>query len=223
METFSLPAKDVTRVAGWFYDPRLNAPGTYRLQVLFLAETSESQVEVTTASLAEGKLPIRAVSAETILTVSEPTGDDAILWEELINLAEKRGCSNSSWSPRCWTLLEEYEVTKKAVEKYPSSSYTAYMLPNYHVASISDLAFVERAVDAQSRAANRDYLRLFVAQSQVRVAKNYSKGQAEQASELLAKAQLAFQALILESKDADIRELSRREIKSTEPDSTDLK
>ena len=127
---YFFPAYDVGRAPEWFYDPRLHVPGQYRLQVLLLDAIDNVLIESTPAARLESVVPIRAASGEAILSVDTPTGDDAILWERLLNVACRHGASR--WFYSFWGGAETWLFAKEALEKYPHSRYAAYVVPVPH-------------------------------------------------------------------------------------------
>src|SRR6476660_7221539 len=72
---FVFPAHNLEQSAGWFWDPRLNVPGTYRLQVLFVDRYNEEEVFHTRALDLERALPVRLVSRESVLVVDVPRAE----------------------------------------------------------------------------------------------------------------------------------------------------
>ena len=81
---FSYVARSLDGPPGWFDDPRLAGPGTYRLQLLLADRVVDSKVGPTPAFKIDTAVGVRYRSTEAVLTVETPRGDDAVLWHHLL-------------------------------------------------------------------------------------------------------------------------------------------
>ncbi|HEY0370579.1 MAG TPA: hypothetical protein VGD79_01175 [Thermoanaerobaculia bacterium] len=210
-KTFLFPAADIERAAGWFADPRIHIPGSYRLELLLADRLPEEELAHAAAVQLESVVPVRIASTQAVLTVDTPDGEDAVLWNRLQELARKRGAA--TWSVLFWNLEERASFAHDALQNHPQSPYAAYAAPYEN--SIPDdrrIDAVNRVLAAQPSTPNREHLRLFVAQSQAAVA-----GDAEAAVppnqrlavEMTERARATFAALERESADPAIRSASR--------------
>lgn len=207
---FLFAAADIERAAGWFADPRLQVPGSYRLELLLTDQVPEEELAHVPAVQLESRVPVRIASTHAVLTVDTPDGEDAVLWSRLQELARKRGAA--TWSMLFWNLQERAAFASDAIQNHPRSPYAAYAAPYEN--SIPDdrrIDAVNRILAAQPSTPNREHLRLFVAQTQAAVA-----GDAEAAVppnpklalEMTERARATFAALERESADPAIRSAS---------------
>lgn len=202
------------RVAGWFYDARLNVPGTYRLQLLMLDSFSETTVSRADALSIESVLHVSVMSTEAVLTIDTPTGADAELWRRLEGIAKRHGAS--SWSPLYWPDPGQRQFVRDAVEGHPESPYAAYVMRAYgdSLSSEERVLKAERILKAQPASPVREDLQLFIAQMEIRVAQHaasLSTPDVKRAGLYYDRARADFQALERTAGDPEIRQRSREE------------
>lgn len=207
------------RVPGWFYDARLNLPGTYRLQLLMLDKFSETAVSHADALNLETVVPVAVTSSEAVLTIDTPTGADAELWRRLEEIAKRHGAS--SWSPLYWPDPAQRQFVRDAVEEHPESPYAAYVMRAYAASPAGDslsseerVLKAERILKAQPASAAREDLQLFIAQMEIRVAQHAASLAApdgKRAALYYDRARADFQALERTARDPEIRQRSREE------------
>jgi hypothetical protein len=95
---------------GWFDDPRLNQPGRFQLQVQMgtfpgdLLVAPEGGTKSTTA----------------ILQVNEPTGDDALIWGEMLRVG------NGRWTAGVAACDDGGRLAQRVVTEYPHSAYAGW-------------------------------------------------------------------------------------------------
>lgn len=217
-------------VPGWFYDARLNTPGTYRLQLLMLDSFSESAVFKADALTIENAMPVAIVSTEAVLTIDTPGGKDAELWRRLTDIAKKRG--GAGWTPLFWGFPGWQEFVQEAVDEDPSSPYAPLVMRDYAqdakakpITSEERLSKAERILKAQPMTPAREDLQLFIAQMEVRVAQRAASQPTpdmKRAADYYERARADYQALERTARNPDIKERAREEREHI-PDMADLR
>jgi hypothetical protein len=209
-------ARSLWDSAPWFRDPRLNAPGTYRLQLLLIDGATADALNNSAASQAEAMLPVRVVSTEAILTISEPEGEDALLWERLNEISKTRGCEPGIWSPDCAGLGDKVGFAKEVVEKHPASHYAPYVLSYYFTDTREggSLEAAERVVSRNPAAPNREYMQLLLARSAAKLAETSMHSLPPNKAEALKATEMArslYAAITRQAVDEEILSLARNE------------
>lgn len=216
---FMFAARTLDGPPGWFDDPRLNAPGTYRLQLLLADSVVDSRVGPTPAFKIDTAVNILHRSSEAVLTVEKPEGDDAKLWAYLLVLAQRH--HSATWSARYRGGSEWEKFEAEAIAKYPASPYAPLVVRAYSERPGGDrlppeerLANARRVLQAQPDAPNREDIQLFMAEMEVTSAEHAASGpkaDAKRAVELYDRARADFEALERSSSDPEIRARSREE------------
>jgi hypothetical protein len=108
----------------WWQDPRLNVPGIYRLQVVFdppaWAMRIGKRPDDVMSDAALG--PDALISKPFVVTVDEPRGDDALVWERLsaaVHDPEMKGVDAVRESSR--------ELATALLEAHPQSRYAPWL------------------------------------------------------------------------------------------------
>ena len=216
---FVFTSYSLDRVPGWFYDARLNAPGTYRLQLLLFDRLAETAVFQADPLSIETALPVSAISAEAVLTIDTPRGADAELWGRLQRIAARHGMSN--WSPVLWGDAGWRDFVRDAADDNPTSPYAAYVIRDYAETSAGErlapeerLAKAERVLKVQPATAVREDIQLFIAEMEVRIAEHAASQpnpDLRRAIFYYDRARGDLQALERTARDPAIRERSREQ------------
>ncbi len=211
--TFVYAARDISDAPAWFVDPRLNQIGTYRLQLLLVADLEEQKVYRAAADQIENVLDVRATSNVVVVTVDEPRGDDLAVYERLVALAARR--DQQLWSPVYWNLEEELQVATHAIEEHPRSAYAPYLLQEYRVLPHGrQLEAARRVLSEHPRSPNREYLALFVAQMEAFEGRNAEfdvPPNLKLAIEMYERARADLTSLERDAADPEVRRTSRAE------------
>lgn len=207
--TFAISARNLYG-NGWSVDPRINVPGSYRLQLLLLDHVDETAIYATPAIQLESVIGPVLLSGDAAMTVETPKGDDAILWKLLSEPVRHRGepLSIAYVRPR-----ELSEFAREAVEHYPGSSYAPYAVEEaYNLPHLQRLENARRILDAQPESAIRDYVHLFVARMESGLAGDpEARSNLTLAIELTERARADYLAIERSSSDSELRETSRVE------------
>ncbi len=201
------------RCPGWFFDARLDVPGTYRLQILLLSDYREETLGRAAALDAERAVPVELASSEAVLVVDVPRGGDADLARSLAKIAHRHGAS--AWSPLYAYDPEWREFVRSAVEEHPSSPYAAYVVRDYvegadsvRLAPEQRLQIAQRVLSRQPQTLNRDDIQLFMAQLETDAAEDaarYPRFDAPLALNWYHRARADFEALQRSTTDSAIR------------------
>ena len=116
---------------------------------------------------------------------------------------------------------EWLQFMREAVEKYPASSYSPFVVRAYSEKAGGErltpeerLANAKRVLDAQPNAPNRDDIRLFIAEMEVTSAQHAASGSKpdmERAAALYDRARAHFEEVERTTNDREIRLRSRQE------------
>jgi hypothetical protein len=172
----------------WFCDPRLNRPGSYRLQ---LVANSSDDIEAT------GTL----ASNLATLTVREPFGEDAKVWEKMQELGGAGG-----WHTGMHTMNG---VAGFVWREHPSSSYLPYVAT---VLALTDRAemirALEAAIDLDPHGSRSEWLRVTLAGMHTRAAREASYvrgGDLVAATDHAEAARQIYKGVLADSKDGELR------------------
>jgi hypothetical protein len=194
---------------GWSIDPRMNVPGTYRLQLLLVDPFKETMIFHTPAIRIESVVGPALASGEAVMTVETPKGDDAVLWKLL---SEPSGRRVEPWSIAFVGFRERSDFAKEAMEHYPESHYAPYVVGDaISLPQARQLADAKRVVEAQPESGIRDYAQLFVARLERIVAGSEIRSNMKRAIELTDQARADYLAIERGSSSSELRETSRVE------------
>lgn len=105
------------RGAPWMCDPRVEIPGTYRMRVIVDAGLTSLKLKDHSRVLDQEGLVSPLISNEVKLTVKEPEGNDAAVW----NMRVKRNVGDCRWT---FVGLQD-----QILEQYPRSAYAQFLYP----------------------------------------------------------------------------------------------
>jgi hypothetical protein len=105
----------------WFRDPRLNKPGVYRLRLLLYPAKPQPVLNERASGEPVENLEEPVVSNTATLTVQEPDGEDARVWEWMQSVAAPEG-----WNT---TMLFGSDIAREVWANHPNSRYLAYVAP----------------------------------------------------------------------------------------------
>lgn len=213
---FAFRAYAIDRSVGWFWDPRLNTPGTYRLQVLFVDPFREEKVFHTAPFDLDAKLPVRVASDEAVLVIETPRGEDASLWAELLASAKQHGYT--MWSP---LFRPDRDFVNDVIENHPESAYAPFLVGNYVERSSGErftpeerLMRTQRVLELHPDSQAREQIEILIAELEVSAAQHAASAahpDVERAIQFYEKARSAFSAIERTSTDDVIRNRSREE------------
>lgn len=214
---FLFPAYALDESAGWFWDPRLNAPGTYRLQVLFVDRYNEDDVFHTRAFDLERTLPVRLVSSESVLKIDVPRGADAAIWTRMLEMAREQG--SQMWSPLYRLGRGWREYVNDVVENHPESAYAPFVVGRYSERSATErysaeerLKKIRRVLDLHPATPAHERIELLLAGVEVQAAQEAESvlhRDVNRATQFYERARADYQNLAKTAADPKIRQLSR--------------
>lgn len=141
---FEFRTSSITSRPEWFEDPRWLEPGTYRMQMLLMDSTRgiSQQGGVNLESI----IAVRAASREAVLTIEEPSGDDAIVWNALKEALHPRA---DALDPVYWDRPALQTVATEQVQLLPGSAYAPYIAGSVRSDSpVRKLEILHRIIDA---------------------------------------------------------------------------
>jgi hypothetical protein len=205
--TFAFNAESIYGT-GWSVDPRWQAPGRYRLQLLLTDRITEEVIFHTHAMQLESVIGPTLVSGEAVMTVDTPRGDDAILWELLSEPARRR---SARWSTLYLNLDDLSRFAKEAMEHYPGSRYTPYVVGDaIGLPQSRQLEDARRVLEAQPESPIRDYAQLFVARLENILAPE-GRANLKLAIDMTERARADYAAIERSTSNPELRETSRIE------------
>ena len=153
---FDIPIDATLGNPSWFADPRLNRPGTYRLQII-LTDASDATLRGATPATIWSRLSASALTSnEVVLSVDAPTGDDAVVWR--LAAAEARGVLGSN----LW--LGAGSLMKKIWLEHPKSTYAQYIAIRVPLPTIEDrMKAVQQVLTANPNGPLADWQQLQIA------------------------------------------------------------
>ncbi|HEV8436269.1 MAG TPA: hypothetical protein VGR95_22865 [Thermoanaerobaculia bacterium] len=201
---------------GWFWDARLNTPGTYRLQVLFVDPFREEKVFHTRPFDLDTVLPVRMASTESVLVIETPRGDDARVWAQLVAMAKQRG--SDVWSPMFIAETGWRDFVNEVIEKYPASSYAPFIVGWYGEKSATErygaeerLVKIRRVLDLHPSTTARESIQLLIAGVEVQAAQEAASilhHDVKRAALFYERARSDYDALERTASDPEIRRMS---------------
>ena len=192
----------------WFVDPRLNAPGTYRLDALLSESPIRTDTPVVNAdieSLTIGK------SNSALLTVVEPRGEDAVVWQRVGQLAHER-FGTATFSNAYWTAIRE-QVAREVWRDHPRSAYAAYLIDSIVDTPARKIAIAEKLLGMRPQ--NADTIRFVIAALHARLAREAETERHRDLQEALRVAALAreeFVSLIAQTDDPSVQRAAQQEL-----------
>jgi hypothetical protein len=207
--TFAFNAESIYGT-GWSVDPRWQAPGRYRLQLLLTDRITEEVIFHTHAMQLESAIGPTLVSTEAVLTVEAPQGDDAILWRLLSEPARRR---SAPWSTLYVNIHDLSRFATEAMEHYPGSRYAPYVVQDAIGIPLSRrLDDARRVLEAQPAAPIRDYAQFFVARLERMLAGDpEARANLKLAIDLTERARADYAAIERSTSNPELRQTSRVE------------
>jgi hypothetical protein len=195
--------------AAWFLDPRLNTPGTYRVDALLSDEPIT--IETPIINIDVGSLPVRALSNTQIITIEEPSGVDASMWRTMLSQAKKE-FGVEAWSSAYWTALGT-PLAIEAWRDYPTSVYAAYLVDKFPAAPVDKIRLAVKAL--MMNPPNAPTLRFIIGAFYAQMSRNAqteNRRNLQEALDYAAQARTELTGLLISSEDPRVQEAVRNEL-----------
>lgn len=159
--TLYFPAELSLLEPRWFLDERLRKPGKYRLQVAVIpAEFVRDRLDSDSSAPVMTELSSRGYLSNAVeFSVIAPTGDDAAVCALVEAKFHDNGCP-------VHRIDVNYDLISEIRDRYPNSSYTAYLLGRAPVGNRREdrIQLYEAAIKASGNSLVADWYRLALAQ-----------------------------------------------------------
>lgn len=179
----------------WFFDSRLSWPGTYRLQILVASSQQE--------------LPNSLASSEAVLVVDEPHGEDALVWQRMVELSQGKG-----WGGNQWVYLG-FTISKEIWEQHRTSNYLPYVAAMVPLPETDKIVVNEQAINMFPTSPMIDSLHASTANLYLlQMQRAFQAKDLAKARQLYDKKQQDLQAVLAHSKDPILKERTQGNLKS---------